>query len=134
MARDVATTVKRYKEGISSTKYEKGVNAVSISPTASAVKRKETYIKKVIEGKDRLVNNLKKVSIDKWRDKMRGAFSKLQEKAIRAADTGKYPAAKVIEAAKAAHEAAMAIPKESLNDSLKRYLAAQAAIKAKYNK
>ncbi|QTW05504.1 hypothetical protein [uncultured archaeal virus] len=121
--------IKKYKNNIDQTKYEKGVNAVKTSVTAAAIKQKESFIKNTLAGKDRLIKNLGKVSTDVWKTKTKRSFSKLEEKVILAIDSGKWNAAKVLAAGQSAHATAKNMKKGSYSDSYDRYLASQNAIK-----
>jgi len=134
MTQDTATVINKYKSNISSTSYEKGVNAVTVNPAAKAVAQKDLYIKNVLAGKADMIKNLQKVTLSDWQGAMNNSLPKLQEKAIRAAETGKYPASTVLDAGKAAHQVVQNMPKGNLQNSLARYKAAQAAIKQKYSK
>ncbi|DAZ85543.1 TPA_asm: hypothetical protein [Altiarchaeum virus] len=124
--------IKKYKENINQNSYEKGVNAVTINPMAQAAKEKTKFEKNTLAAESTLIKNLSKVSLGEWQTATAKSFDKLQEKVNKAVDSGKWNAAKVLEAGKAAHEAVKNMPKGTLNQSYDRYIAAQNTIINKY--
>jgi len=105
---------------------------VTKSPAQQAVAQKDAFTKNTIAGKEALMKNLSKVSVEEWKAKTIAGFDKLQTKVVRAVETGKWNAAKTLTAGKNAHAAVANMKKGTLNDSYERYLAAQKAVVAVY--
>ena len=124
--------VGKYKDKISSDSFNKGVSAVTKSPAQQAVAQKDAFTKNTIAGKEVLIKNLSKVTVEEWKAKTIAGFDKLQAKVVRAVETGKWNAAKTLTAGKNAHAAVANMKKGTLSDSYERYLAAQKAVVAVY--
>lgn len=129
MAKNVDISGRRYQAGIDEEKFKKGVNAVTKNPAAQAVEQKERFSKNTLAGKDELIKHLQKTTLSEWKEATKKAFFKMQEKCIRAVETGKWNATKVHSAAKKAADAVKDKKKGTLEDSYIRYIAAQNAIK-----
>lgn len=134
MALDATLAGKKYQKKISEEKFKKGVNAVTKNPATAALEQKDRFVKNTIAQKDRMIKNLEKVSLLVWKERTKEAFDKMQEKVIRSVDEGKWNAAKVLNAAKAARDAAAKLPRGTLEQSYERYIAAQKAIKDTWTK
>ncbi len=128
MARPVNESKNKYKNDIDQTKYEKGINAVTENPASKAIKEKDRFEKNTLAGKEKLIKNLSEVPLADWQKSTKDSWDKLETKVVQAVDSGKYPAGKVLEAGKAAHNVVKDMPKGTYSQSYDRYLAAKNAI------
>ena len=111
------TAGENYQQGISEEKYVKGVQAVKTAPGQKAAQNKQKMLDKTVAGKQKLLNSLGKATIGEWQSGMNDSLSKLQQKANRAADTGKYPSQKILDAAKSARSAVAGMPNNNYNEA-----------------
>ncbi len=129
---EIAT--KNYENGIDKKSFEKGVNAVKISPMAEAIKQKDRFEKNTLAKETELIKALEKVDKIKMQDSAIAAFSKLESKVIEAVTSGKWNANNVLGAARAAHNITLNMPIGTYKQSYERHKAAQDAIKKFYGK
>jgi hypothetical protein len=122
----------KYKTGVNTEDYKKGVNATKVAPSASAIKEKERFKNNTIAGEASMISSLQNVNESERQQKAIEAFPVMQENAIKAVDSGKWNADKVLNASKASNAAAEAIPKGGLDQSYKRFKAATDSTKTSY--
>lgn len=134
MATSVDEATKKYRDNISQERFEKGVNAVNKNPAEAALRKKDEFVANTLAQEKLLVKNLSKVNIDEWKKRTKESFQKLREKAIAAANSGKYPAAEVLAAGVKAHNVVEDMPNRNYADSYNRLMAARKAIQGHWKR